>query len=214
MTTSSPISVILVDDHKMLLDLLEKALCKYAGITVVDKITNGELVLSFCKKHRPQIVLLDINLGTPDGFEIAKQIRRTCAGTRTIALSMFSQPAYSKKFLQSGGSGYVTKSSPVEELVEAIRTVRSGETFVCKQISDALGSDGQAGLDGNNPAATLSSREIEIIHLIRKGDTSKEIAEQLFLAPKTVELHRHNILRKLNLRNTAALIAYAYQHCI
>jgi DNA-binding NarL/FixJ family response regulator len=206
--------VLLVDDHKMLLDLLEKVLSKYLDIVVVEKVTNGELALSYCTKYRPQIVLLDINIGIPDGFEIAKQIRKTSLGTRVIALSMFAQPAYAKKFLRSGGSGYVTKSSPIEELVEAIHSVRSGNTFLCKQIKDACNCENHESLANDNPAAMLSQREIEIIHLIRNGDTSKEIAEKLFVTPKTVDLHRHNILQKLNIKNTAALITFAYQQCI
>lgn len=209
-----PVSVVLVDDHTILLDLLQKVLSDYQDIEVIEKATNGELALSYCTQYHPQIVLLDINIGTPDGFEITTQIRKTSPGTRAIALSMYSQPAYAKKFIRSGGSGYVTKGSPVEELVEAIRAVRRGETFLCKQIRDACQCEKNENPPKNSTAAALSQREIEIIHLIRNGDTSKEIAEKLYLTPKTVELHRHKILHKLNLKNTAALITFAYQQCI
>ena len=208
------ISVLLVDDHKLLLDLLEKVLSKYPDIQILQKITTGEEALAYCTQHRPQIVLLDINIGIPDGFEIAKQVRKISPGTRVIALSMFAQPAYAKKFLRSGGSGYVTKASPIEELVDAIRAVKSGDKYVCKQIAEVCNCEEQDALLANSPVATLSQREIEIIQLIRNGDTSKEIAEKLFLAPKTVELHRHNILNKLNIKNTAALITFAFHNCI
>lgn len=211
---SCPVSVMLVDDHKILLDSLEKALSDYPEIKVVNKSTDGEAALSYCMEHHPQIVLLDINIGTPDGFEIVKQIRKMSPCTRAIALTMFAQPAYSKKFLRAGGSGYVTKSSPVEELVEAIATVSSGNTFICKQINEACKCASYKDADNNNITATLSQREIEIIHLISNGNTSREIAEKLFLTPKTVELHRHKILQKLNIKNTAALITFAYQQCI
>jgi len=214
MIAVNTITVMLVDDHHLLLDLLEKVLSKYPDISVVEKVSTGEHALAYCAKHRPNIILQDIHLGAEDGIEITRQIRKTYPGTRMIGLSMFAQPAYAKKFFRAGGSGYVTKSSPVEELVDAIRTVRSGETYLCKQISDVCNAEEHDGTAANNPASTLSQREIEIIQLIREGDTSKEIAEKLFLAPKTVELHRSNILNKLNIKNTAALIAFAYKNCI
>jgi DNA-binding NarL/FixJ family response regulator len=209
-----PISVVLVDDHKMLLDLLEKALSEYSDIVVVGKVTNGECALSLCAKLHPHIVLLDINIGNPDGFEIARQIRKTSPGTRVIALSMFSQTAYVRKLFRSGGSGYVTKNSETGELIEAIYKVKSGDTFLCKQIADSINSKKQEDVEKCDLSATLSLREIEIIQLIRNGDTSREIAEKLFLTPKTIELHRHNILHKLNIRNTAALITFAFHHCL
>jgi len=214
MIAVNTITVMLVDDHHLLLDLLEKVLSKYPDISVVEKVSTGEHALAYCSKHRPNIILQDIHLGAEDGFEITSQIRKTYPGTRSIGLSMFAQPAYAKKFFRAGGSGYVTKSSPMEELVEAIRIVRSGETYLCRQIREACNGEDIERAASSNAAALLSLREIEIIQMIREGDTSKEIAEKLFLAPKTVELHRSNILNKLNIKNTAALIAFAYKNCI
>jgi len=209
-----PVSVLLVDDHKMILDMLGKVLSGYSNIEVVGKATNGEHSLSHCAKFRPQIVLLDINIGKPDGFEITRQIRKISPGTRIIALSMFAQIAYVKKLFRSGGSGYVTKSSETSELIDAIHKVKAGDTFLCKQIAEKINCKNLDNPEKDDPSAALSLREIEVIQLIRNGDTSREIAEKLFLTPKTVELHRHNILKKLNIKNTASLITFAFQHCI
>ncbi len=119
---------------------------------------------------------------------------------------MHSQPAHARKMMQAGAKGYVTKNSSYEELMTAISDIHNNQTYICQDIKDILAQQSFEGKDqGLN---SLSSREIEIIGYIKKGYSSKQIAEPLNITMKTIEVHRYNILKKLNLKNTAALVNY------
>jgi two-component system, NarL family, invasion response regulator UvrY len=152
--------------------------------------------------------LLDINMTPLNGFDVLKMIRKLSPGSKVIAVSMHSQPAYAKKMLRLGAKGYVTKNSPRQEMVDAIMDVYNGNTYICQEVKNIL-SDQMLGEDeaavGLNQ---LSEREIEVINQIRDGLSSKEIADRLGISIKTVEVHRHNILKKLKVKNTASLINY------
>ena len=160
------------------------------------------------KEKRPDIVLLDINLGKESGMDAVPLIRKFSPGTRIIGASMHNQPAYTKKMLQLGARGYVTKNSPYQEIVTAMEEVMKGNIYVCEEMRIIL-AEQQINPDTYEPhIKDLSLREIEIIKLIKSGLASKEIAEQLKIALRTVEVHRHNILKKLKLKNTASLINF------
>jgi DNA-binding NarL/FixJ family response regulator len=122
---------------------------------------------------------------------------------------MHSQPAYAKKMLRLGARGYVTKNSPRKEMLDAIHQVCAGNVYICQEVKNILSeqmmNEEEGGGDGLNQ---LSEREIEVINLIRNGMSSKEIADKLAISIKTVEVHRHNILKKLKVKNTASLINY------
>jgi len=144
-----------------------------------------------------------------NGFDILKMIRKLSPGSKVIAVSMHSQPAYAKKMLRLGARGYVTKNSPRKEMLEAIQQVYGGNVYICQEVKNILSeqmmNEEEGGGDGLNQ---LSEREIEVINLIRNGLSSKEIADKLAISIKTVEVHRHNILKKLKVKNTASLINY------
>jgi DNA-binding NarL/FixJ family response regulator len=156
---------------------------------------------------KPDIVILDINIGPFSGIEATKLIRKLAPGTRIIGVSMHNQPSFARKMIRNGASGYVTKSSNKQEMYDAIRTVMKGEKYICaeiqKNIAEQMLVNGQ-----DNKISQLTEREIEIIRLIKNGSTNKEIAEMLFLSPRTVETHRARILKKLKLKNSLSLIKY------
>lgn len=202
------ISIIIVDDHKLVREMWTTMFTVKNEIEVVGDSGSFEPAIEMIKIKRPDIVLLDINLANASGMDAVPLIRKFSPGTRIIAVSMHSQPAYAKKMLQLGASAYVTKNSSHQEMFKAVDEVLNGKIYVCAEIKDNL-SDLMMNNESNGPEINdLSLREIEIIKLIKVGLSSKVIATQLNLSPRTVEVHRHNILNKLKLNNTAALINY------
>lgn len=202
------ITVVIVDDHKLVREMWRELFVGNPGIEVIGESGVFEEAIELIKLKRPDIVLLDINLSKASGFEAVPLIRKYAPGTKVIAVSMHNQPAYAKKMLQLGAKGYVTKNSSRLEMLEAIEKVVQGGKYVCLEIKEIL-SEQMLREEGTEPdIKDLSLREIEIIRLIRQGLSSKEIGAQCNISVRTVEVHRHNILKKLQLKNTAALINY------
>ena len=201
------ISVLIADDHKLIRETWSFILNSDARFTVIAQCSNGEEAIEMAQKLRPKIALLDINMSPINGIEATEQIRKFSPSTKIIGVSMHSQPAYVKKLLKLGAMGYVTKNSPQHEMFEAIMEVNAGKRFICSEVKTIL-SEQVFEEDNATGANTLSSRELDVIKHIKDGLSSKEIAAQLSISLKTVEVHRHNILKKLNLKNSAALVNY------
>ena len=152
---------------------------------------------------------MDVNMSPINDFDATKQIHKISPDSRIIAVSMHTMPAYAKRMLQLGAMGYVTKNSSKEEMIKAIVEVSNGKKYICEEVKAILADqeleeNSEKGGDMNN----LSRRELDIIKLIKEGHSSKEIALQLDISLKTVEVHRYNVLKKLKLKNTAALVNY------
>lgn len=207
------ISILIADDHKLIRDTWSFILNTDQRFKVVAECCNGEEAIEQAKNKRPQIVLMDINMTPVSGLEATKQIRKVSPGSRIIGVSMHSQPAYAKKMLQIGARGYVTKNSSREEMFKAILEVHSGNRYICDEVKNIISE--QIMDDGPSQGINaLSERELQIVKLIKEGFSSKEISSQLNISLKTVEVHRHNILKKLNLKNSAALVNYINTYAI
>lgn len=200
--------MMIVDDHTLIRETWSFLLGRDEKFEVIAEVGDGQRAIEIARDKRPNIVLLDINMAPLNGFDVLKMIRKLSPGSKVIAVSMHSQPAYAKKMLRLGARGYVTKNSPRQEMVDAIMDVTAGNTYICQEVKNILSEqmlgedEGAAGLN------QLSEREIEVINQIRDGLSSKEIADRLGISIKTVEVHRHNILKKLKVKNTASLINY------
>jgi DNA-binding NarL/FixJ family response regulator len=202
------ISLAIIDDHKLIRQMWMVMLAGNADIHVTGEAATLDEAIEMIKDKRPDIVLLDINLAKESGMDAVPLIRKFSPGTRIIAASMHNQPAYAKKMLQLGARGYVTKNSPCEEMITAIKEVMKGNIYVCEEIKK-ISAEQFINLDIDEPGIKdLSIREIEVIKLLKEGLASKEIAIQLGISIRTVEVHRHNILKKLQLKNTASLINF------
>jgi DNA-binding NarL/FixJ family response regulator len=203
------ISILLVDDHRLIRDSWSFILNSDPRFEVVAETSNGEEAISIARDKKPDVILMDVNMTPVNGFDATKQIRKFSPGSKVIGVSMHSMPAYAKRMLQLGAMGYVTKNSSKEEMITAILEVNYGRKFICDEVKNILA---QQELDEGTAAAAdmnnLSRRELDIIQLIKEGMSSKEIALQLDISLKTVEVHRYNILKKLNLKNTAALVNF------
>lgn len=202
------ITVLIVDDHTLIRETWSFLLGRNENFEVIAEVGDGQKAIDIARDKRPNIVLLDINMTPLNGFDVLKMIRKQSPGSKVIAVSMHSQPAYAKKMLRMGAKGYITKNSPRQEMLDAIMDVYNGNTYICQEVKNILSDqmlneeDAAAGLN------QLSEREIEVISQIRDGLSSKEIADRLAISIKTVEVHRHNILKKLKVKNTASLINY------
>lgn len=202
------ITVAIVEDHQMVREMWSQLFEVRKEIEVVGKSGGFDEAIEMIKAKRPDIVLLDINLPNASGLDAVPLIRKFSPGTRIIAVSMHSQPAYAKKMLQMGAKGYVTKNSSHEEMFAAIDSVMAGKNYICNEIKNIISEQALQDEPSGPNTNELSLREIEIIKLLKEGLSSKEIASRLQISARTAEVHRHNILKKLGLKNTASLISF------
>ena len=200
--------MVVVDDHKLIREMWVRMFMEKPEIQIVGEAGELEEAIELIKQKKPDIVLLDINLFDKSGLDAVPQIRKFSPGTRIIAVSMHNQPAYAKKMLQLGASGYVTKNSSHTEIFKAVEEVLEGRKYVCTEIKNILSDQILETDNEEGGMKDLSLREIEVIKLINKGFSSKEIASELNISVRTIEVHRHNILKKLKLKNTASLLSF------
>jgi len=204
----SKISVLLVDDHKLIRESWNLLLSSDDRFEIVGETSDVEQATAVAASRKPQVVLMDINMTPVNGFEATKQVLKQSPHSRVIGVSMHSMPAYARRMFQVGARGYVTKNSSKDELFQAIEEVVAGNKYICEEIKNILAHQ-ELDEDSEYPDMnSLSKREIEVVSQIRQGFSSKEIAQRLEISFKTVEVHRYNILKKLKLKNTAALVNF------
>ena len=202
------IRVIIVEDQQILRQLWIEIFNGRGNIEVVGECGKQDEAIELISLKKPDIVLLDINLEQGSGIDALPLIRKISPRTRTIVLTMHDQPAYAKKMLQLGARGYVTKNSTIEEMFEAIDEVMENREYVCDEIKDILSDHALNEKIEGPDIKKLSLREIEIIKLMKEGLSSREISSVLYIGIRTVEVHRHNILKKLKLKNTASMVNF------
>lgn len=202
------ISILIADDHTLVRETWSFILNTDARFKVIAECGSGEEAVEKAKDLRPDVVIMDINLPGMNGIEATQLIRKFSPGTKILGVSLHTQPTYARKMIQKGAMGYVTKNSSREEMFKAIMEIIDGKKYVCEEIKNILSAQVISGEDQQTGLNSLSQREIETISYIKKGFSSKEIAEALSISVKTVEVHRYNILKKLNLKNAAALVNY------
>lgn len=205
----SVITVLLVDDHALLREALKQLLDHNPAFSVVGEADNGEEAVSLTRALRPQVVILDLNLRGANGMEVIEQILEQDTGTRVLVLSLHTQWPLARQALRRGAMGYVTKSSHWWELTEALSQLAAGYRYLCRELRSQLNGNDEGEPKGVN---ALTPREVEIIQLVKRGASSREIAERLQVSKKTVESHRYHILKKLGLNCTAALVAFIHSH--
>jgi DNA-binding NarL/FixJ family response regulator len=201
------ISILIADDHKLIRETWTYILNRDSRFKVIGSCSNSEEAVKMSEEVQPQIVLMDINMAPFSGIEATRRIREASPDSRIIGVTMHTQPTYAKKMLQLGASGYVTKNSSKEEMFNAILEVSKGNKFICEEIKELL-SEAQEDTTAISAINTLTEREMDVINLIKQGSSSKDISLKLDISIKTVEVHRHNILKKLKLKNAASLIHF------
>ncbi len=205
------ISVILVDDHVIMRDGLRNLLEEESDIEIIGEADNGRDAVKISIEKNPDIVVMDVAMQDMNGIEATRQIKKENPNIKIIVLSMHSERQIVVGIFRAGASGYLLKASTSIELVEAIRTVYRGRKYLSHKISDiVLQEISDIKRDSEEiGVAILTNRESEILQLIAEGNSTKRIAEVLFISPKTVESHRANIMEKLDIHNLPELTKYA-----
>lgn len=206
------ITILLVDDHKLIRDSWSFILNSDSRFQVIGETSNADEAVEIARTKKPDIVLMDINMSPVNGFEATKLVRKFSPGSKIIGISMHSMPAYARRMLQIGAMGYVTKNSSKDELINSIVEVYGGKKYICEEVKNILAQQELEDEGGTPDMNVLSRRELDIVQLIKEGLSSKEIALRLDISLKTVEVHRYNILKKLSLKNTAALVNFINVH--
>jgi DNA-binding NarL/FixJ family response regulator len=207
-------SALIVDDHPLFREGVKALIGKTPDFEVVGEAAAGEDALRMAKALKPAIVLMDISLPDQSGIDVTRQLRTLLPDTRVIILSMHSRVDLIAEAFQAGATGYVTKESASERLIQAMGTVSRGEYFLDSALSRSvvaklMGSRGKSTGSTDMRYESLTRREQEVLRLLAEGLGAKKIAEKLFISPKTVENHRTNIMNKLDLHSTIELVRYA-----
>lgn len=207
------INVILADDHEVVRTGIKLLLEADPDIAVVAEAAEGTQAYSLVAQHKPQVLLLDISMPPgQSGLVACEKVARDFPDTKVIILTMFAEPEYLLYTLRGGAAGYVLKNSTPEQLRQAVHDVAAGGSYIHPTMASLLAKHA-GNSETNDPSfQQLSSRELEILQLIARGHTNKEIGERMFLSVKTVEAHRSKIFKKLHLKTRADAVDYALRH--
>ncbi|MGH8700838.1 MAG: response regulator [Burkholderiales bacterium] len=204
------VRVALVDDHRMLREALRALLAAERDIDVVGEAGNGREALALARSLAPQVLVLDDGLPDMTGFDVARRLCADRSPAKIVALCEHSDKRCVREMLRAGAVGYVTKTAAARELIGAIRAVARGEGYLSPDVAQTLiGHYAPGSPDCSRPSACLGAREREVLKLVAEGAHSPAIAAQLGIAVATVEVHRRNLMRKLNLHSVATLTRYS-----
>lgn len=206
------IRLLLADDHAVVRSGLRLLLEAQPDMVIVGEAENGRDAISRTAELKPDVVLMDVEMPGMNGIEATRHIKRESPQTTVLALTMYEDDQYFFEMLRAGACGYVPKRAAPDELVSAIRAAGRGEVFLYPSLAGRLVQDYLVRRDveaQEPPAGDLTAREQEVLTLIAQGLSNGEIAEQLVISAKTVDRHRENIMRKLNLHNRVDLVKYA-----
>jgi DNA-binding NarL/FixJ family response regulator len=209
------ISVLIADDHTMVRQGLKQILELENDITVIAQASNGEEAIKIARECKPDIILMDINMPNTNGLQAIKELKQDKDPFKIIVLTIHEDREYLFKTLQMGAEGYVLKDAEPAVLIEAIRNVHSGQSFIqpnmtrelVKEFNRVTLHEKDKGEENN-----LTTREIEVLGLIAEGMINKEIAKQLYISEKTVKNHVSNIFKKLNVSDRTQAAIYAFKH--
>jgi two-component system response regulator NreC len=209
------IRILLADDHPLVRSGLVKLLEPYKEFVVVGEASDGEEAVAMTKKLEPDIVVIDLSMPKLSGVEATKIIQKNNPLSKVLVLTMHDSEEYVYQILKSGAGGYVLKNSGRDELAAAIRAVANGEKFFSPRVSEIMveaylrKAEKREEAPLNDKDLPLTKREKEILFYIADGLSNAQIAEKLFISPRTVDTHRTNIMQKLNIHDAANLVRFA-----
>jgi two-component system NarL family response regulator len=205
------IRVLLVDDHRMMREGLRCILDLEGDLDVVGEAADGYEALEMVKTLQPDVIIMDVGMKDLNGIEATRQIKAENPRTNVIGLSTHSDGPYVLSMLEAGASGYVIKDTAVDEMRRAIRAVAGGHHYLCPEVAKSVVDSNlhKPSEDRASAQSLLGSRERQILQLLAEGHTSSEIGRQLHIATTTVDTHRRNIMRKLDVHSVAGLTKFA-----
>lgn len=212
------INVLLADDHNIVRYGISSILNTSPDINIVAEASDGSEAVSLFEQHKPDVCIIDISMPVMNGLEATRQILRTSPGAKIIIMTMHLNEEYLNQVLSTGATGYLLKNTNKTDLINSIRRVYNGEKVFSTSVSELMTqsyirqSKKQDGGTRSDNRIKLTRRENEILKLIAEGQTSQAIAAKLFISPRTVDTHRANLMQKLNVKNSAALVRYAVEN--
>ncbi len=202
--------IIVVDDHQIVRDSIGYSLEASKAFHVVGRANNGRVALEMADKLRPDLVLMDVSMPDMNGIEATRQIVAAVPGIKVVALTMHSAKAYVMGMLNAGASGYLLKTCPFEEVINALNVILSGTIYLSPEITHMVVEFAKnKEWEAVDSFTLLSAREREVLQLISEGHTSKTISKQMNISSKTVDVHRNNIKKKLDIHTIAGLTKFA-----
>ena len=205
------INILLVDDHLIVREGIKRIIDDTPDIKTIAEASSGKEAMDLIYKNKYDLILLDISMTGQNGLQTLKLIKKHDKTIPVLMLSMHSEEQYAMRSMKAGASGYMTKDTASNELVTAIRKINNGRKFISKEVAELLATDLYHD-DEKDPHEQLSDREFEILKMIATGTTTKAIARELSISPKTVSTYRSRILDKLNMRNNSDLIHYVIDY--
>lgn len=209
------IDVLLVEDHSVVRQSIRAILERGDEFRVVGEVENGSDAIQFCRKSAPALVLMDVSMPGLNGIEATTEIARHCPATKVVVLSSYDDEVSVMNAIKAGARGYVLKRASLSDMLEAIRTVARGGSYLSPQVSDRLLrriQNGNLTSPSNSPVLQgLSPREVQVLRLVAEGKSSKEIASVLDLELETVRSYRKTMMKKLGVNNAATLTKVAVQ---
>lgn len=205
--------ILLVDDHKLIRDAINSYLEQGDEFEVVGQVGNGQEAIDFLENNKVDVIMMDINMPVMDGVDATREIMRRWPDSKILALTMMSDNQHIKQMMNAGALGYILKNCTEEEVKEALRTVNAGETYYSSDVTEVV----MQSMMKKKPLKSshmvveipLTEREKEVLRLIIKEYTNQEIADALFISPRTVDAHKRNLLEKTGSKNVAGLVLYA-----
>jgi len=205
------IRVLLVDDHELVRQGIRRILEISGDMEVVGEAASGEEAIRQAQEHRPDIVLMDVQMPGVGGIAATRKISQMVPTARIIALTVFERAPFPAQLHDAGARGYVTKGCPAEEMLTAIRDVHSGKRYVATSVARRHTLEELEGKQGT-PVERLSSRELQVLMMILNGHKTQDISDYLCVSPKTVSTHKQRILLKLGVDNEIELARFAYRY--
>ncbi|TXH64429.1 MAG: two-component system response regulator UvrY [Tolumonas sp.] len=208
------ISVFLVDDHELVRTGIRRILEDVRGLKVVGEAVSGEQAVQWFRENQADVILMDMNMPGIGGLEATKKILRFNPDTKIIVLTVQTETPFPLKVMQAGAAGYLTKCSAPDEMIQAIRSVNSGQRYISPAIAQQIALSQVCPAPTDNPFKALSDREMQITMMITKGNKVQDIAESLNLSPKTVNSYRYRLFEKLNINGDVELTRMAIRYGI
>jgi two-component system response regulator NreC len=211
MTTATRIRVMLADDHQTVREGVKRLLAEQPDIEIVGEASDGRAAVGLARELLPDVLVMDVSMPEMNGLKATERLREVCPGVKVLTLTRHTDKGYLQQLLQAGASGYVLKQSAPAELIHAVRAVAAGGSYLDPSITEkALGGYfGRQSKKGPGDESRPSERETEVLRLIAWGHSNKEIATRLGLSVKTVEAHKANAMRKLDMRSRIDIVRYA-----
>ncbi|WP_075589817.1 response regulator transcription factor [Labilibacter marinus] len=203
--------ILLADDHKIFREGIKALLSKEKEVESITEASNGNEVLDLVSSNQYDVIILDIDMGTPNGIEVTDKLTQAYPNTNILILSMLGLPEFIMQALELGAKGYLLKNAGKDELLTAIKCVAKGDSYFSREVSVSLMKQIQnpQSQRSKKKAVPLSKREVEILKLISQEYSNQEIAAKLFISNRTVDTHRRNLLEKLGIKNNVGLVKYA-----